>query len=499
MQIPSGSYTQSPDTTFEKKSHSTKDSVISVEKRKQEIEELDDAIGKMSHTINAANYELMVLIREFDERAGWLKWSFKDGLNWLMWRCDLSTNAAREKLRMAHALKELPLISAAFSKGELSYTKVRALTRVATALNESELIEMAMRMSARHVEEHCKQRRNATRASTATALNAQQNRTFRVWHDQARGTVHFSVEMSVEEAELIEKAVEKAAVQLSADTGSSASMPEESVSWASQQSDALVFLCRSFLDGVAPTETPESFSDQFSGQFSSQYSDQTSSQSASPFSDKSDPPDTPNTPKTASSTADHYQVVIHVDEAALCGAEAGNSQYPIESVRRMCCDGSLIPLVENAKGEPLNVGRKVRTITTAIRRALWARDKGCGFPGCSHDRFVDAHHIQHWADGGETSVENLVLLCSTHHKLVHEGGYSIQRDQAGDLFFRRPDGKAVPYCGYNLDDQVESDVDVVADGSELDPAVTEYIKNSRSFLGARELSGDYCVAGVAAA
>ena len=70
MQIPSGSYTQSPDTTFEKKSHSTKDSVISVEKRKQEIEELDDAIGKMSHTINAANYELMVLIREFDERAG---------------------------------------------------------------------------------------------------------------------------------------------------------------------------------------------------------------------------------------------------------------------------------------------------------------------------------------------------------------------------------------------------------------------------------------------
>ena len=122
-------------------------------KRHQEIEELDAAIGQMSHTINAANYELMVLIREFDERGGWLKWGFTDGLNWLKWRCDLSTNAARDKLRIAHALKELPLLSAYFSEGKLSYTKVRALTRVATAANESDLIDMAMRMSARHVEE----------------------------------------------------------------------------------------------------------------------------------------------------------------------------------------------------------------------------------------------------------------------------------------------------------------------------------------------------------
>ena len=144
---------------------------------------------------------------------------------------------------MAHALKELPLISEAFSKGELSYTKVRALTRVATALNEAELIEMAMCMSARHIEEHCKQRRNASKASTATALKAQQNRSFRVWHDQAQGTVHFSIEIPREEAELIEKAVEKAAVQLSSDTGSAASMPEESVSRAARQSDALVYLC----------------------------------------------------------------------------------------------------------------------------------------------------------------------------------------------------------------------------------------------------------------
>ena len=422
-------------------------------KRHQEIEELDAAIGQMSHTINAANYELMVLIREFDERGGWLKWGFTDGLNWLKWRCDLSTNAARDKLRIAHALKELPLLSASFSEGKLSYTKVRALTRVATAANESDLIDMAMRMSARHVEEHCKQRTNATKASTAVARKAQQNSTFRVWHDQAHGTVHFSVELPAEEAELIEKAVEKAGVQLSANTGSVAARPEESVSWATQQTEALVFLCRSFLD--------------------SETSGVNNSDGAN----------------VSSSTADHYQVVVHIDEAALSGAESGNSQLPVESVRRVCCDGSVVPLIENNKGEPLNVGRKVRTVSTAIRRALWARDKGCGFPGCSNTRFVDAHHIRHWADGGETSVENMVLLCSSHHKLVHEGGYSVQRDQTGELFFRRPDGKAVPYSGYHLVDQVDDDT--LLNGPDVDSAIADYVKNSQEFFSIRENSVGY--------
>jgi len=435
------------------------ESIPAFSKRHQEIEELDAAIGQMSHTINAANYKLMVLIREFDERGGWLKWGFTDGLNWLKWRCDLSTNAARDKLRIAHALKELPLLSASFSEGKLSYTKVRALTRVATAANESDLIDMAMRMSARHVEEHCKQRTNATKASTAVARKAQQNSSFRVWHDQAHGTVHFSVELPAEEAELIEKAVEKAGVQLSANTGSAAARPEESVSWATQQTDALVFLCRSFLDGAV--SSPSGVNDD--------------------VHDANGP-----IPITTSSSADHYQVVVHIDEAALSGAESGSSQLPIESVRRVCCDGSVVPLVENNKGEPLNVGRKVRTVTTAIRRALWARDKGCGFPGCSNTRFVDAHHIRHWADGGETSVENMVLLCSSHHKLVHEGGYSVQRDQTGELFFRRPDGKAVPYSGYHLDDQVDS---VVAD--DIADDIVDYVKNSQEFLGVQENSVAY--------
>ncbi len=273
---------------------------------------------------------------------------------------------------------------------------------------------------------------------------------------QAKGTMHFSIELPVEEGELMEKVVEKAAVRLSSEVGLSSihgsqseqfaqSTPtmDKEPSWSAMQADALVDIMRGFLSG-----------------------DTASSESSS---------DTSNDKPASSSSADHHLLMIHVDESVLLNRfnesapsscsdnetnqtnpDTGTSQYPIETVRRLCCDGSIAPIIENAKGEPLHVGRRVRTLTTAIRRALWSRDGGCAFPGCDHKRFVDVHHIKHWADGGETSVENLVLLCSSHHKLVHEGGFHIDKDQSGQLFFRRPDGKAVPNCGFYREDWVDA-------------------------------------------
>ena len=420
--------------------------------RKNGIDKLDDEIGRLNRSINASSYQLLLLIREFDERAGWLKWSFTDGVSWLKWRCDLGTGTAREKLRIAHALKELPLISEAFCNGNLSYSKVRVMTRVATAENEADLIALAKQMTVQHLTEHCKQRSNAQKASTAVANAAQISREFRVWHDVAKGTMHFSIELPVEEGELMEKAVEKAAVRLSSEVGLSSihgvqteqfaqSTPtvDKEPSWSAMQADALVDIMRGFLSGGSAGSEDSS--------------------------------DTSTDKPASSSSADHHLVMIHVDESVLLNSSApsscsnddinqtnpdsSTSQYPIETVRRLCCDGSIAPIIENAKGEPLHVGRRVRTLTTAIRRALWSRDGGCAFPGCNHKRFVDAHHIKHWADGGETSVENLVLLCASHHKLVHEGGFQIGRDQSGQLFFRRPDGKAVPHCGFYREDWVD--------------------------------------------
>jgi len=120
-----------------------------------------------------------------------------------------------------------------------------------------------------------------------------------------------------------------------------------------------------------------------------------------------------------------------------------------------------IVIVEDEQGEPLSVGRKTRTVPTAIKRALRARDKGCTFPGCHNTRFVDAHHIKHWSAGGETSLDNLMLLCSRHHRLVHEGGFRIERDYQDRWFFKRPDGRAVPDCGYHVNETINEFSNVI--------------------------------------
>jgi hypothetical protein len=132
---------------------------------------------------------------------------------------------------------------------------------------------------------------------------------------------------------------------------------------------------------------------------------------------------------------------------------------PAESVRRLTCDASVVPVLETQEGEVLDVGRKTRTIPAAIRRALNLRDPGCCFPGCTHRRYLDAHHVKHWIDGGETKLSNLVSLCRTHHRLVHEGGITVGVRDEGGWRFVRPDGRA-------FDDPRDSAAPAY-DGSEL--------------------------------
>ncbi|MEE9333761.1 MAG: DUF222 domain-containing protein [Granulosicoccaceae bacterium] len=441
-------------------------SVLASSKHQIEIEELDAAIGRLNRQMNVCHYQLMLVLREFDERGGWLKWGFTDALPWLRWRCDLLANAARDKLRVAHALKALPKISDAFERGGLSYSKVRSLTRIADRQNEKELIAMATDVSAANVEAFCRQRVNTTKASTTDANRAYSQRSLRMWQYDSTGIVSFNLELSIEEGELFQKAIEKAAMQLSANTSNTPDvLALENSSWHSLQADAAMQLAREYLDG--------------SGNASNDCNDANSNDRA-----------------RAGSAADNYQVVVHVDETALVAGKAsqanqvGSSQLPIDTVRRLCCDGSIVPIIENAKGEPLSVGRKVRTITTGIRRALWARDKGCAFPGCECKRYVDAHHIKHWADGGETALHNLVLLCTKHHRLLHEGGYSVEHDQLQQRFFRRPDGRVVPECGYRLDDYSEN-IDIPM-GTGVDANVNIVRENSCEFYLASD-EGSQCV------
>jgi hypothetical protein len=373
------------------------------------IEALDERILNLCTRINAATYELLVMIREFDERGGCLKWGLDCTSKWLAWRCDLSMATAREKVRVAQALKHLPSISAAFATGELSYSKVRSLTRVANAGNEEDLVAFALRNTASHVAEYCRELRMGMPASTGIAERAFAHRSLRLRRDADRGMLSVTVELPLEAGELIEKALDKAR------DDECLEIPDlVDTSWSKRQADAFVTMLKEYLQGSGTNETKKS--------------------------------------------SDNYLVNIHVDQSALAG-DVGRSSVPIETVKRLCCDGQTVVMTETKDGEPLSIGRKSRVVPKGIERAVRARDKNtCRFPGCCNKRFVHIHHIEHWANGGETAVEQLMLLCSKHHTLVHEGGFRIEKDFQDHWSFFRPDGIAVPDCGYHSPDMLDDGI-----------------------------------------
>ncbi len=380
------------------------------------IEELDKGILKLCTHINVATYELLVLIRQFDERAGYYKWALHNTSEWLAWRCDLSMTTAREKVRVAHALKTLPAISSAFSTGELSYSKVKEMTRVANRQNEDALVEFALRHTATTVADRCRELRFGSPDSTETAARAWANRSLCISRNQERGMLTVTVELPLDAGEFIEKALDKARDDDVMDVPDLAN-----TSWSVRQADAFVNMAKGFLNG----ETGDS--------------------------------------------SDNHLVTVHVDQSALTGEE-GRAALPIEAVKRLCCDGNAVVLTENDKGEPLNIGRKSRIIPKAIERALRARDQNCcSFPGCNNHRFLHSHHVEHWSNGGETSLGNLMLLCTRHHTLVHEGGFRIEKDFRDNWSFVRPDGIAVPESGYVTQDITDTGTGEVSNLYENPP------------------------------
>jgi hypothetical protein len=409
------------------------------------IDELDKAIGRLVRQMNADSYRMLDLVREFDDRLGWMKWQFKSCAEWLAWRCGISLSAAREKVRTAQALRRLRKISAAFAEGRVSYTKIRALTRVANYQNEELLLSHALRAPACEIEERVRQMRNVAPESGQQARRAWQSRFLTAWRQDGRGTLRITVEVPIEEGELILRALDCAveAGEVTADVGPDAIGEPKSTAWRAQQADALVAIAKSYLEG--------------------------------------------GDDRGGGATADHYQMVAHFDEQALRGG-IGRADLPIDTVKRLLCDCSVVAVVEDEHGTPLDVGRKQRTVSTALKRALYARDRRCTFPGCHRLRYLDAHHLKHWVDGGETSVENLTLLCTHHHRCLHEGGFSIAQEADGTLRFLRADGRRIPRGGYRLEDFVDDDVTGARPSAEAccsaDPA-------QRTSTEVRETAGVY--------
>jgi hypothetical protein len=362
-----------------------------------ESDRLGDEIARLSAAVDVATARLLTLIREFDDRQGWRNGGFRTCADWLAWRVGLDLGAAREKVRVARALGSLPRLALAFERGELSYAKVRALTRTATPDTESRLLAMARTATAFQIERALRAWRAEDPDSDRRQTRGRhESRAIHVHQDES-GMVLVHGRLDPETGSVFMRALEAAQDALyrrhqQASRGSLVAPPVPT--FPQRTADALALLAETALNqGLDPGTGGE-----------------------------------------------RYQVVLHVysSQTLLEGTHVS-----AETSERLSCDASRTVMRHDADGHVIEVSARSRTVPPALRRALLHRDQVCRFPGCGR-RFVQAHHIRHWAHGGPTTLPNLVLLCRFHHRAVHEDGYRIEREQGGALAFLRPDGELIP-------------------------------------------------------
>jgi hypothetical protein len=345
-------------------------------------------------------------VGEYDRREGWAEWGCRSCTEWLSHQCGLSPSAAREHLRVGRLLAELPAVREAFSRGELCYSQVRAITRVATPHTEAQLVDIARRATAAQLELVVRAFRGVVDAERGELPPEHRRRYVRCEHDDD-GALLIRARLPAEEAALVMAALEAARDELRAAAGGTAADGAAAGGSAAASGGASAETTRigdnQWCAGeapaaAAPTEAPR------------------------PRGERPQPPaEAPHPPSNAdalvlmaqtllhhgaadTAAAEIHQVVVHVDAARLahddegaCGIEHGPAMHP-ETARRLACDASLVRIL-GRDGRPLSVGRRTRSITPALRRALRSRDRICRFPGCSHWRFLHAHHVKHWARG----------------------------------------------------------------------------------------------------
>jgi hypothetical protein len=518
------------------------------------LEDLADEIAVLSAHIHAATHRLLELIAEFDRRQGWKSGEYRSCAHWLSFRTGIDVGSAREKVRVARALESLPETSAAMARGELSFSKVRALSRIARADTEGDLLEFALVNTAHQLERLVRGWRDLNRTDEARREQLRHAaRTFSVFPNDAgmyevRGTldpeVGAALMRAVEEAgdalfreewrrsplepettpeqrraDAVGLIAERAlaagfgageegdddaeevgdAMVIGDDTGdiegdaieaagaatpagAAAANDETAASDAADAGDAVGACAGTAARNETAAITQTAAKDETAARAAIAARDTTGgTRSAARRSSCGCRASIP----ISGSRAARTQIVLHLDPATLMpGALPGRShledgtRVAAATSRRLSCDASVVPVRRGAAGgkrpgssagagagasgagdaccgtswaedagvadlagcgpDVLDVGRSTRTIPPSIRRALEIRDGGCRFPGCGL-RFTEGHHIQHWVEGGETKLANLVLLCRFHHRAVHEGGFGVRRRDDG-LKFYTPEG-----------------------------------------------------------
>jgi hypothetical protein len=398
---------------------------------------LGEEICGLASRISTATARLIFLVAEFDARQAWSGFGVKSCAHWLSWKCHIGTHAAREQVRVARALRELPLLRAEFGAGRLSYGKVRSLTRIATPDCESDLVDLGLSGTAAHVERTVAAWR---RVDTLAEPDRAAKRALS-WHFDDDGMLVVSARLDSEEGAQLLAAIaavqarEAASTNAASQTAAAAAMPDDPV-----PNDPTP-------DQTSPGEPvphePAAHEPMASGEHPI---------SATPVGVPA--LDALLGLARAYLNGDHdtgrdpdVDLVIELDAAVLqrdlaagrACFESGGS-LTAEQARRLACDSKLMLILKDGP-DVLDVGR-TRTIPAALRRALTARDRGCAVPGCTErrPRRLHAHHVRHWADGGPTCLDNLVLLCKAHHYSIHHNGVTVTSTGIGRFDFSAPNG-----------------------------------------------------------
>ncbi len=350
-----------------------------------DLEHLGDEIAELAAHLDAATHRFLTLIARFDESDGWGYQGALTCAHWLSWRVGLDLGAAREHVRVARALRELPQIDEALRRGQISYSKVRALTRAATPENEAALLEMARCSSASQLERICRGYRLALRNAAGGRPDDDVELRWVRERETTAGFVRFDIQLRPEEAAAFRRAMQAAASRAWQAEDASAGTRRTTM----HRADALVAVAEQYLAGTSDTAPP-------------------------------------------------VEIVVHVDAGStgeVGGTLDDGTALPRATTDRLSCDAAVVEVHEDSRGNVLDLGRRRRTIPTMLRRALRLRDGGCRFPGCTN-RFVDGHHVVPWAQGGATALANLCSLCRRHHTWVHEHGVRIVADDVvGFRFF----------------------------------------------------------------
>ena len=524
---------------------------------KKDPDALAAEITTLAGHLNAAHYRFLKLLDVFDREQGWAGPGVRSLAHWLSWKCGIGELVAREKVRVARALRELPTIDASFERGEISYSKVRAMTRAATPGNEAQLLNIARHGTAEHIERLVRVYRRCRKQAETSAGETGRRREERFYcFDEDDETTVFGGRVSAEQGRLLMKALDAMVAEMEADEREAGDAPQADdthravdTHQADDEPDAryeprVDEIGKADRPGKAGHHSPNDLSESAENVsaetsatgFGASVSAETSvpgsgaggssvssapapgrnvsaetsvadsrknvsaetsmaasgkNVSAETFSDgrsgvephephEPHEPDRPplkplrvrratalaqiaehylatrsrNSGATPLRSSDAYQVFVHVnanDAHPDNRLNGGHTTYTDDRrclaphvAKQLACDASRRTVLENERGEVLNIGRRSRIVPWHIAHALRIRDGGCRFPGCNRHRWTDAHHIRHWADGGETSLENLVTLCRYHHRELHRGEYRIEHGADGELIFMDAQQRAIP-------------------------------------------------------